>query len=151
MSREPLPTWFFVLVVVRSEERFLLVHERKHQGWYLPAGRVEPGETLVAAAERETLEEAGLSIEVTGVLRVEHSPYPHAVRCRVIFTARPCDDGPPRSTPNQDTLGARWVGLDEVPQLPLRGWEVYDILAAVAGGAPVYPLSLIVPEGAGWG
>ena len=55
MSRLPIPTWFFVLVVVRRGEQFLLVHERKHgQLWYLPAGRVEPGETFVEAAVRET-------------------------------------------------------------------------------------------------
>ena len=47
MSRTPSATWFFALVVVRRGDRFLLVHERKHgQTWYLPAGRVEPGETL---------------------------------------------------------------------------------------------------------
>jgi phosphatase NudJ len=42
MSREPIPTWYFALVVVVSGDRFLRVHERKHgQLWYLPAGRVE--------------------------------------------------------------------------------------------------------------
>jgi len=31
--------------VVRDEDRFLVVQERKHeQRWYLPAGRVELGE-----------------------------------------------------------------------------------------------------------
>ena len=34
MPRNPIPTWFFALVVVRKGERFLLVHEAKHgQGW----------------------------------------------------------------------------------------------------------------------
>lgn len=41
--------------------RSLLVHEARHGGgWYLPAGRVEMGETLVDAAVRETLEESGV-------------------------------------------------------------------------------------------
>ncbi|MGB1017213.1 MAG: NUDIX domain-containing protein, partial [Nannocystaceae bacterium] len=61
MARQAIPTWSFVLVVVRLGHRYLVVHERKHgQHWYLPAGRVEPGETFPAAARRETLEEAGL-------------------------------------------------------------------------------------------
>ncbi len=60
--RKSIPTWFFVLAAVRRANRFLLVHERKHgQLWYLPAGRVEPGENFVAAVQRETLEEAGIS------------------------------------------------------------------------------------------
>src|SRR5262249_19177094 len=61
MPREPIPTWFFALVVVRKGNQFLVVHERKHgQLWYLPAGRAELGETLLEAARRETLEETGL-------------------------------------------------------------------------------------------
>ncbi len=30
MSKKPIPTWFFVLVVVRRGNEFLLVQERKH-------------------------------------------------------------------------------------------------------------------------
>ena len=41
MPRDPIPTWFFAPVVVRQGDRFLLVHEAKHeQGWCVPAGRV---------------------------------------------------------------------------------------------------------------
>jgi 8-oxo-dGTP pyrophosphatase MutT (NUDIX family) len=62
--REPIPTWFFVLVVVRKENRFLLIQEAKaDQPWYLPAGRVEFGEDFITAAKRETQEEAGINIE----------------------------------------------------------------------------------------
>src|SRR5438128_3883572 len=100
-DRAAIPTWFFAVVVVRKGDRFLLVHERKHgQGWYLPAGRVEPGETIAAAAIRETREEAGIPIELEGVLRIEHSPQPDGgVRCRVFFVARPADDTLPKSVP----------------------------------------------------
>lgn len=71
MARTAIPTWFFVLVVVRRGDRFLVVHERKHgQLWYLPAGRVEPGESFAAAAARETREEAGIPIHLEGVARM---------------------------------------------------------------------------------
>ena len=60
MARDPIPTWFFVLVAVRRGDLFLVLQERKHgQLWYFPAGRVEPGEDLITAAKRETFEEAG--------------------------------------------------------------------------------------------
>ena len=75
MGRDPIPTSYFALVVVQHGDRFLLVQERKHgQRWHLPAGRAEPGESLAEAAERETLEESGVKVRLTGVLRVEHSP-----------------------------------------------------------------------------
>lgn len=39
--------------------------------WYLPAGRMEPGETIQEAVKREVLEETGLDMEPTTLLMVE--------------------------------------------------------------------------------
>lgn len=151
MSRAPAATWFFALVVVRRGDRFLLVHERKHgQTWYLPAGRVEPGETLMDAALRETLEETGVEVALEGILRIEHNPGIEATRVRVFYLARPLGDGTPKTAPDEHSLAARWVTLAEMQQLPLRGHEVLEIFNAVAAGAPVTPLDLIVQEGAPW-
>ena len=149
MARDPIPTWYYALVVVRSGDRFLLVHERKHgQPWYLPAGRVEPGESFADAARRETLEEAGIRIEPEGVLRVEHSPAANGTtRCRVIFLARPLDDAPPKSVADHESLGAAWVRLDEIGRYRLRGEEVREWFEYVAQGGPVHPLGLLACEG----
>lgn len=148
MSRSPIPTWFFVLVVVRKDDRFLVVHERKHgQLWYLPAGRVEPGESFVAAAQRETLEEAGIPIHLEGVARLEHSPRPDGTRVRVIFVARPADDTPPKTIPDDESLESRWVTLEELAALPQRGAEMVRLFEDIARGAPVYPMGLIGREG----
>ena len=148
MARTPIPTWFFVLVVVRREDRFLLVHERKHgQQWYFPAGRVEPGESLAAAACRETLEEAGLRVQLDGVLRIEHQLIPGGARVRVLYTARPLDDTPPKQQPDEESLGAAWVRLEDLARLPLRSDEVVRVLTEISQGAPIYPLSVIAPEG----
>lgn len=59
--------------VVVDNERVLLVRNRfgVTRGRYLlPAGRVNPGEMPDQAAERETLEETGLRVQVTGLLGV---------------------------------------------------------------------------------
>ncbi|MHB1931408.1 MAG: NUDIX hydrolase [Thermoplasmata archaeon] len=45
----------------RSDQRVLLLHERDEDRWCFPKGHVEPGESLVEAARRETMEEAGLA------------------------------------------------------------------------------------------
>jgi 8-oxo-dGTP pyrophosphatase MutT (NUDIX family) len=148
MARTPIPTWFFVLVVVRQEDRFLLVQERKYgQQWYFPAGRVEPGESLAAAACRETLEEAGLRVQLDGVLRIEHQLIPGGARVRVLYTARPLDDTPPKQQPDEESLGAAWVRLEDLARLPLRSDEVARVLTEISQGAPIYPLSVIAPEG----
>ncbi|CAN5866394.1 NUDIX hydrolase [soil metagenome] len=148
MTREPIPTWYFAVVVVRRGDRFLLVQERRHgQPWYLPAGRVEPGESIDVAALRETLEEAGIPIQLVGIIRVEHSPRREGARLRVVFLAEPLDNTPPKETADEESLGAAWVSLEELANLPLRGEEVHKLLEYVASGGPVYPLSLLQHEG----
>ncbi|MCB9569872.1 MAG: NUDIX domain-containing protein [Myxococcales bacterium] len=143
------PTVFIALAVVRLGRRFLLVHERKHgERWYLPAGRADPGERLVDAAARETLEEAGIPIVVDGIVRVEHTPLADYARVRAIFTAYPADDTPPKSIADRHSQAAAWVSLDELDRYPLRGDEVRQILTHVADGGPIYPLDLLTLEGA---
>lgn len=140
--------WCFAVVVVRRGDQFLIVHERKHgQLWYLPAGRVEPGETFVAAAQRETLEETGVPVRVVGILRVEHSPRPTGARMRVVFLAEAVDDTPPKSVPDEESLGAAWVRLEQLADYSLRGDEVQELIGYVAAGGTVYPAGLLQPEG----
>ena len=149
MARDPIPTWYFALVIVRKDGRFLLVHECKHgQLWYIPAGRAEFGEPLPAAACRETLEETGVPIRLTGLLRLEHTPILGGARVRAVFLAEPIDDTGPKSVPDSESLGAAWVSVAELAQYPLRGPEVTELLRYVEEGATVYPLTLLVPEDA---
>ena len=152
MPREPIPTWCFALVVVRKGDRFLLIQESKYgEPWYLPGGRVEAGESFADAAVRETREEAGVPVRVTGVIRIEHSPTKAGSRIRILFLAEPTDDTAPKSEPDDESLRAEWVSLDELSSYTLRGEEVAELFAYVAGGGAVYPLELLQPEGAPFG
>lgn len=143
MARPPIPTWFFALVVVRKGDRFLLVEETRDRDWYMPAGRVEAGESLLEAARRETLEEGGIPIVLEGILRIEHTPEKESARVRVFFVARPEDDRPPKSVADKESLGARWVTLDEARRMKLRGREVIERFEDVARGAKVAPLEIL--------
>ncbi len=148
MPREPIPSWFYALVVVRKADKFLLVREvGRGNLWYLPAGRIEPGEAFEHAAVRETLEEAGVPVRLLGLLRFEHSPGEFGTRVRVVYLAEPADDTPPKSVPDEESLEARWVSLAELGEYPLRGEEVKQLFEYVAGGAAVFPLELVRPEG----
>jgi 8-oxo-dGTP pyrophosphatase MutT (NUDIX family) len=62
-----------VAVVVDDQKRVLMMWRHRFitdtWGWEIPAGRVDPGETLEQAAEREAIEETGwrpLDLEYTG-------------------------------------------------------------------------------------
>lgn len=148
MPRAPIPTWCFALVVVRKGDQFLIVQESKYgQPWYLPAGRVEEGESFASAAVRETREEAGIPVRLTGVIRIEHAPSPAGARMRVIFLAEPTDDTPPKTEPDDESLGAKWVTLGELGDHHMRGDEVVELFAYVANGGTIYPPDLIKGEG----
>lgn len=47
--------------------------------WDLPAGYLDPGESFEQAARRETLEEAGIEVQLIGLTGVYHSPAANAV------------------------------------------------------------------------
>ena len=147
MGRAPTPTWCYAPVVVRRGAQFLVVEERGHGGgFYLPAGGVEPGERFEEAALRETREEAGLDVILEGIVRVEYRPVPDGARMRVLFVARPVDDTPPKSRPDEHSLGARWVTLDELATLPQRGDEIMALVRHVESGGQIFPLSALTSE-----
>jgi ADP-ribose pyrophosphatase YjhB (NUDIX family) len=59
--------------IIEKDGLFLLVRETKkgREGMYnVPGGHVEPHETLLEAAIRETHEESGYEVEITGLLGV---------------------------------------------------------------------------------
>ncbi len=87
-----------VAAVVPDDGRFLFVEERVRGALVVnqPAGHLDPGESLVDAALRETLEETGWRIEVTGLIAIYHWPDPPDRKpvLRFTFAARPLAHDP---------------------------------------------------------
>ncbi|MCP4353876.1 MAG: NUDIX hydrolase [Desulfobacterales bacterium] len=137
---------FIVFAVVRCRNKFLLIREQKPKnGWYLPAGKVGPGEGFIEAVRRETLEEAGIPIEVDGVVRIECLP--DNAGMRLIFSARPADDTPPKSEPDEHSLEAGWFTLEEMKTLQFRCSDAINIFSYITKGGFVAPLSTLAREG----
>jgi 8-oxo-dGTP pyrophosphatase MutT (NUDIX family) len=139
----------FALVVCRHPDgRFLLVQEFANQGFWLPGGAVDPEESLMSAARRETKEEAGLDVELTGIIRIQHTARDGYVRLRVIFLGRPVSlTQLPKSIPDYESVGAAWVTYEEMQSLRLRGSEPLIFCGHVFEGKEVYPLSLLDDKG----
>ncbi len=91
-SATPLYAFSLVVCQRKQDNRFLVVQESGSAGFWLPGGRVEVGEQLDKAAERETLEEAGVKIRLTGVLKIEFTPKSDINRLRIIYFAEPFDE-----------------------------------------------------------
>ncbi|TSB47919.1 NUDIX hydrolase [Alkalicoccobacillus porphyridii] len=72
--------------IVLNDHNELLLIKGARRGWEMPGGQVEEGESLTAAAIRETKEETGIDIEIIsfcGIFQnVEHSI------CNTLFLAQ---------------------------------------------------------------
>jgi NAD+ diphosphatase len=81
-------------------------------GWDLPAGYLDPHESPEEAALRETREEAGMLVELIGLVGVYASRDANALSC--IYLARPVDPAP-RVTLDAESDDHRWIARSEVP------------------------------------
>jgi len=148
------PTFNFSVVVVQhADGRFLAVKETRNRGWWLPAGFVDPGETFIQAAHRETMEEAGIKVRLDGILRVEHSIQGAcSARMRVIFFARPEDSTPPKSVADEESERAEWMDLTQLEEMSaagvLRGDELLQWGNYLHNGGAIFPLYVLAEESA---
>jgi 8-oxo-dGTP pyrophosphatase MutT (NUDIX family) len=141
-----MKTSMFVLAVVpfhyphptEEPSRYLVIQERDGS-FYLPAGRVEPGENLVAAVVRETIEEAKQLIGVLGLLAVDHELYADRVRLRFVFVGYRGVVLPTKSEPDHHSLGAAYLTRAEISKLRLRHPEVLSLIDAYESGQPLMP------------
>jgi 8-oxo-dGTP pyrophosphatase MutT (NUDIX family) len=89
-----------VATVIEDNGRFLLVEEQQRGRLVLnqPAGHLEPGESLIEAALRETLEETGWTVEIQGLVGVGlyTAPSNGVTYYRTTFFGRPLRHDPER-------------------------------------------------------
>jgi len=115
VPRNPFPT--VDIVLYRPEQGVLLIERRNPpQGWALPGGFIDYGESAEQAAVREALEETGLAVRLTGLLGVYSAPDrdPRFHTLSVAYIA----DADPDSIPcaGDDAKNAGFYPLDALPE-----------------------------------
>jgi len=100
---------------------FAVVRLRKRNAWVLPKGKLDDGETPVAAAEREVLEETGHDVavhEFIGTL-----VYDSGGRSKVVHFWRMEAEPEPAHALMDDVRAVAWLPLDEAVERLSRSYE----------------------------
>eukprot|EP00117_Sycon_ciliatum_P039688 scpid61838/ scgid0666/ len=116
--------------------------------FYMPAGLASPGETPQEATVREAMEEAGVEVELTGILQVRYGLHPGregAMRIIVHYTGKPkCETAETKSVPDFESIGAVWASEEELSTVRLRnGKQVLNMIAMSKNPAHIWPLSAL--------
>ena len=120
-----------------AEPSVLLLRRAVQPGlgaWDLPAGYLDPGESFETGARRETLEEAGVEVELMALTGVYHSAPANAVTA--VFRARAVrsDAG---VTLDAESSEHAWVPRSEVPDwLPRLAFASMAAALADWAGTP---------------
>lgn len=106
-----------VATVVERDNRFLIVYEDADGKlvYNQPAGHLDPNETLQEAAIRETLEETGWTVKLTGVVGVNlyTAPSNGITYCRTAFIAEAISHDATRKL-DTGIIEAVWLTYEEL-------------------------------------
>lgn len=101
--------------VVEKDGKYLLVQEAKEKcrgKWNIPAGHLDPNETIFEAAKREVGEESGFDVELTGVCQIGNQKLENEVFVSVVFSTKVLG-GDINFNPDE-ILDARWFTYEEI-------------------------------------
>jgi 8-oxo-dGTP pyrophosphatase MutT (NUDIX family) len=136
------------VAVVDESKRLLLGLHSDRNIWVLPGGLVEPGELPADAALRETWEETGLQVELTGVLGVYGGPdllvhYANGDRASYVATVfRGRVTGGEARPDGTEILDLRYFSAEELHRAPHSKWidgaraHLFDDLASTHFQSP---------------
>ncbi|XP_051525847.1 8-oxo-dGDP phosphatase NUDT18 isoform X3 [Myxocyprinus asiaticus] len=125
-------------VIFNSKEEVLMMQEAKREcygSWYLPAGRMEEGESILEALQREVKEETGVDCQPVTLLLVQEQG-PQWVRFN--FLAEVTEEsythlgwherGALKTEADAESLQAQW--WDRKSPLSLRGRDILPLIEA---------------------
>lgn len=101
--------------IIEQEGKYLLIQEAGediHGKWNLPAGQLDPGETVSEAARREIYEECGFKVELTGVCQIGSWKLVDNIAIGIIFSTK-IVGGEINFNPDE-IMDAKWFTYDEI-------------------------------------
>lgn len=101
--------------LIQKSNKYLLVQEAKAScrgKWNLPAGHLDPGETILDGAKREAKEETGCDVELTGVCQIGNRVLDDDIFVSVIFTTELISENI-KFDPSE-ILDVKWFTYEEI-------------------------------------
>ena len=98
--------------IVLNDQHELLLIKGPRRGWEMPGGQVEEGESIKAAAIRETKEETGIDVEITSFCGIFQN-VDHSI-CNTLFLAKPVGGTP---TPSAESLEVGFYPVNEALEM----------------------------------
>lgn len=105
-----------VIMAIVKNGKILLGKNKRHKGdiYSVLAGFVEVGETLEQTVERETKEEAGITVKNIRYFGSQPWPFPHNIMVGYIADYNSGE----LNIDTNELIDANWYGADELPELP---------------------------------
>lgn len=116
LFRRPLTIGVRGLCYDPESNAILLVQHRYSEGWVLPGGGVELGESMLTALKRELSEETGLTCVSATVLDVYHNSSISKRDHVVIYLAENWQEDQTHELPPFEIAEKAWFKLDELPK-----------------------------------
>ncbi|WP_049572434.1 NUDIX hydrolase [Nonomuraea sp. SBT364] len=113
------------VIVTNEAGDLLMIRRTDNDNWAVPGGAIDLGESIPQAAVRETLEETGITCEITGLAGTYSDPrhvilYTSNGEARqefsIVLTARAISGQP---TPSDESREVRWVPRNQVGGLQM--------------------------------
>jgi 8-oxo-dGTP diphosphatase len=127
-----LPDIPVAAIALIRDRRVLMVTARGREVWYMPGGKIDPGETEADAAAREAEEEVGVRVDpaaldrlFTVLIQAHGEPSGRLVRMSV-FGAESVDE----PVPGNEVSAVHWATSTDEPRCPPAGVEVLRRLHA---------------------
>ena len=101
--------------ILEKEGKILMVQEKKkfcYGKWNIPAGHLDPNETIIEGAIREIREETGCEVKATGVAIVANKVMPDDVLVEIIFSTKLVNEDI-KINPDE-ILDVKWIDKEDI-------------------------------------
>lgn len=101
--------------VIEKDGKFLLVQEAQEKcrgKWNIPAGHLDPNETIFDGAKREIKEETGCNVELNGVCYIANRILEDDLFVMIVFNAKLIKEN--IEYDKEEILDVKWFDYDEI-------------------------------------